>query len=175
MTVVADQLYLSYKLRGYSNMNMLRHWERLLRVFPFSALSQTPSTLRVQAVAFREPPLFERDFPKPVDLDSALEAAREFTASDCASQFEAQWDIWQHVGDWKLTPARVVLTCFGEQFEDKEEEHLRVDFGPDAMFLPDPELPGAGTMAESNLKSLLKFVHDADETLAVDLRRLWTE
>jgi hypothetical protein len=175
MTVVSDQLYLSYKLRGYSNMNMLRHWDRLLRVFPFSRLTQTSNTLRVQAVSFREPVLLEQDFANPIDLDALVAAAREFTATDCAVQLEAKWDIWQFTDDWKLTPTRVTLACFGEQFEDKEEEHLRVDFGPDAMYLPDPELPGAGTMAESNLKSLLKFVHDADETLAVDSRRLWTE
>jgi hypothetical protein len=175
MTVVADQLYLSYKLRGYSDMNMLRHWERLLRVFPFSKLSHTPNTLRVQAVSLREPVLLEQDFGNPIDLDAVVTAAREFMASDCAVQLEAKWDIWQYVGDWKLTPTRIVLASFGEQFEDKEDEHLRVDFGPDAMFLPDPELPGAGKMAESNLKSLLSFVHEADEILAVESRRLWTE
>jgi hypothetical protein len=85
MAGVADQLYLSYKLRGFSNMNMLRHWERLLRKFPYSRLSQTASTFRVQAVAFSEPALFERSMPDPFDLDAVLELAKEFTASDCAA------------------------------------------------------------------------------------------
>lgn len=175
MTVVADQLYLSYKLRGFSSMNMLRHWERVLRAFPFSKLMQTASTLRVNAVSFQEPPLLERGFEPPIDIDAVMAAAREFTANDCAVQLETKWDLWQFNNDWKLTPTRVVLTCLGELFEDSEDEHIRVDFGPDAIFLPDEELPGAGKMAESNLKSLLHFVHDADQALTYDSRRLWTE
>jgi hypothetical protein len=172
---VADQLYLSYKLRGFSNMNMLRHWERLLRVFPYSKLAQSSNTLRVQAVSFAEPSLFERSLPDPVDIDAILEIAREFTGSDCAAQLEAKWDLWQYSGDWKLTPTRVVLTCIGRAFEDAEDEHLRVDFGPDALFLPDPELPNGLFMAQSNIRSLLHFVHEADTALSAESRRLWTE
>ena len=175
MAGVADQLYLSYKLRGFSNMNMLRHWERLLRKFPYSRLSQTASTFRVQAVAFSEPALFERSMPDPFDLDAVLELAKEFTASDCAAQLETKWDLWQFEGDWKLTPTRVLLTCFGSGFEDSEGDNLRVDFGPDSTFLPDPELPNALFMSQSNIKSLLHFVHEADSALTVETRRLWTE
>jgi hypothetical protein len=156
-------------------MNMLRHWERLLRVFPFSRLSQTPGLLRVHAVSFQEPVLFELPLENPPDIDAVLTAAREFTASDCAAQLEANWDLWQFVGEWKLTPTAVLLTCFGPQFEDAEGDNLRVDFGTEATFLPDLSLAGAGKMAESNLKSLLRFVHDADQALAVNTRRLWTE
>src|SRR5215213_9288528 len=102
MTVVADQLYLSYKLRGFSNMNMLRHWERLLRVFPFSKLAQSSNTLRVHAVSFTEPPLFEGSFVDPMNLDAVLAAAKEFTGSDCAAQLEGKWDLWQYASnDWK--------------------------------------------------------------------------
>jgi hypothetical protein len=36
---MADQLYLSYKLRNFSAQNMLRHYEKLLRIFPFSRLA----------------------------------------------------------------------------------------------------------------------------------------
>lgn len=174
MRALADQLYLSYKLRGFSSMNMLRHWERLLRVFPFSRLSQTANTLRVQAISLREPILFERGFPNPLDIDSVLEAAREFTASDCAVQLEAKWDLWHFVDDWKLTPTRVILGCFGPEFEDAGE-HLEVDFGPDVVFLPDPELPNSLFMSQSNIKSLLHFVHEADNALTVEQRLLSTE
>ena len=156
-------------------MNMLRHWERVLRVFPFSNLTQTASTLRIHAVSLREPPVLERGFENPIDLDAVLAAAREFTASDCLAQLETKWDLWQFQTEWSLTPTRVVLSCLGEMFEDREEEHLRVEFGPDAIFLPDPELPGAGKMAESNLRSLLRFVHDSDQALTFESRRLWTE
>lgn len=172
---MADQLYLSYKLRGFSNTNMLRHWERLLRKFPFSRLSQTASTLRVHAVSFTEPALFERAIPDPFDLDTVLQLAKEFTSSDCAAQLETKWDLWQFEDDWKVMPTRAILTCFSSNFEDPDGDHLRVDFGSDAVFLPDAELPNSLFMSQSNLKSLLHFVHEADSALAVESRRLWTE
>ena len=176
MTRVADQLYLSYKLRGFSDMNMLRHWERLLRVFPFSRLSTGASTFRVQAVSFREPSLFERSLPDPVDLNIILQDAKEFTGSDCAAQLESKWDVWQYQDkDWKLAPARVIFTCFASKFEDVEDEHLRVDFGADSLFLPDPDLPNALFMSQSNIRSLLHFVHEADQAVMAESRRLWTE
>jgi hypothetical protein len=177
MATVADQLYLTYKLRGFSNMNMLRHWERLLRVFPFSKLAQSSNTFRVHAVSFIEPPLFERDYPDPLDLDPVLEPAREFMGSDCAAQLEAKWDLWQFANnDWKLTPTRVVFTCFARDFEDAEpDEDLRVEFGPDVQFIPDPDLPNALFMAQSNIRSLLHFVHEGDTALTAESRSLRTE
>ena len=175
MARVADQLYLSYKLRGFSNMNMLRHWERLLRKFPYSRLSQTASTFRVHAVSFTEPALFERSLPDPFDLDAVLQLAKEFTASDCAAQLETKWDLWQYMDDWKLDPTRVIFTCFASDFDDSDGDNLRVDFGPDSIFLPDPELPNSLFMSQSNIKSLLHFVHEADTALTVESRRLWTE
>jgi hypothetical protein len=175
MTEVADQLYLSYKLRGFSNMNMLRHWERLLRKFPYSQLSNTGSTFYVRAISYAEPVLFERALPDPLDPDTVLQVAKEFTGSDCAAELETKWDLWRFDGDWKLTPTRVMLSCFAAGFEDSEGDNLRVDFGPDSTFLPDPELPNALFMSQSNIKSLLHFVHEADSALAVDSRRLWTE
>jgi hypothetical protein len=39
---MADQLYLSYWLRGFSEGNMLRKFERLLRTFPFSVAASRP-------------------------------------------------------------------------------------------------------------------------------------
>jgi hypothetical protein len=172
---VADQLYLSYKLRGYSNGNMLRHWERLLRKFPYSKLSKTESTFRVHAVSFSEPALFERSLPDPFELDVVLQLAKEFTAPDCAAQLETNWDLWQFTDDWRLTPTSAALTCFASGFEDSDGDNLRVDFGPDAVFLPDAELPNSLFMSQSNLKSLLHFVHEADSALTVETRRLWTE
>lgn len=176
MTEVADQLYLSYKLRGFSPMNMLRHWERLLRVFPFSRLSQGASTLRVHAVSFREPALFERSFPDPFELETMLQATKEFTGADGAAQLESRWDIWQYLeDDWRVAPTRVTFTCFAPGFEDSDGDDLRVDFGPDALFLPDLDLPRSAFMSQSNIRSLLHFVHEADQALSAENRRLWTE
>ena len=66
-------------------MNMLRHWERLLRIFPFSKLSQGASTLRIHAVSFSEPALFERA-SRSLYLDAVLKLAKEFTGSDFGSR-----------------------------------------------------------------------------------------
>ena len=156
-------------------MNMLRHWEKLLRVFPFSRLSKSGSTLRVNALSFTEPALYEQSYNDPINLDVILAAAKEYMGSDCAAQLEAKWDLWQFSGEWKLTPTRVNLLCFASEFEDRAGDHLRVEFGTDSIFMPDPELPNNLFMAQSNLKSLLQFVHEADQALSVEQRRLWTE
>ena len=43
------------------------------------------------------------------------------------------------------------------------------------MFLPQVELPDNMKMAQANIRSLLKLVHDVDTALQVDRRRLWSE
>ena len=43
---------------------------------------------------------------------------------------------------------------------------LEIEFGIDANFLPQPDLPDSPRMIESNIKSLLKLVHDLDDALA---------
>jgi hypothetical protein len=62
---MADQLYLSYWLRGFSEGNMLRKFERLLRTFPFSTASTAATTLRIYAMEYAEPPLLEVSFASP--------------------------------------------------------------------------------------------------------------
>jgi hypothetical protein len=52
---------------------------------------------------------------------------------------------------------------------------LEIEFGIDANFLPQPDLPDSPRMIESNIKSLLKLVHDLDDALPVETRRLWSE
>jgi hypothetical protein len=52
---------------------------------------------------------------------------------------------------------------------------LEIEFGIDANFLPQPEVPGSPRMIESNIKSLLKLVHDLDDALPVETRKLWSE
>jgi hypothetical protein len=175
LEVMADQLYLSYKLRGYTLTNMLRHYERMLRVFPFSKLWQSGSQLRINAVSWSEPPLIETEFPHPPDIEAVLAAAKEFPLADCAVQLETRWDLWQYDGDWKVEPSRVVLMCFGPQFEDEVDDNLCIDFGIDSLFLPNPDIPNNALMTQSNIRSLLHLVHELDNTLAVETRRLWTE
>ena len=68
---MADQLFLSYRLRGFTENNMLRHYEKMLRQFPFSRLNPGGVVLRVSAVSWEEPPLIELPLPDPLDIDQA--------------------------------------------------------------------------------------------------------
>jgi hypothetical protein len=170
-----DQLYLSLWLNGFIQHNMLRHYEKLLRLFPVSLLARNPSVFKVIAVADSEPPVFERAYPPPVDPDDVLVAAREFQHPDSSYRFEAWWDLWQYEEDWKVLPARVELCCFGPGFENDWGDNLRVEFGIDTHFLPQPDLPDNYGMTQSNIKSLLKLVHDLDDALNVAKRQLWTD
>src|SRR5947209_17339964 len=80
--VMADQLYLSLWLNGFTEHNMLRHYERLLKLFPFSRLAQAPSSFKVIAIEYSEPPLLERALEPPIAPDQVLAAAREFEHAD---------------------------------------------------------------------------------------------
>ena len=172
---MADRLFLSYRLLGYGAGNMVQHYEQLLRNFPFSKLSDNPRTLRIQAVTFGEPALYEESFASDVSLDTILPVIREYQAPDCAAIFEADWDLWQNDPDWQVKPARVELQCYGPAFVTEAEDQLRIDFGPDSYFLPDPELPDSPFMAQSNIRSLLTLVERLDAEFHVERRLLWTE
>ena len=172
---MADQLYLSYWLRNYSEQTMLRHFEKLLRLFPFSRLATQPSTLRVLAVDYAEPQVLEIPYAPPGPIEDVLAVARDFQNADACYQLETWWDLWQLEADWELRPARVQLACFGPEFASENGEHLTIEFGLDAHFLPQPALPNSLRMIQSNIKSLLKLVHDLDDALPVETRKLWSE
>ena len=172
---MADRLFACYWLRDYSTLNMLRHFEKMVRLFPL--LPQHPSNLilHVHAISFQEPPLSESEFSDPLNIAELIAAAREFLTADVACQLDAWWGLWQYRKEWELRPARINLSCFGPEFDSPEGEHLRIDFGLDSNFLPRPELPGSARFVESNLKGLLKLVHTLDEALAAERRLLLTE
>ena len=73
------------------------------------------------------------------------------------------------------------LACFGPAFDNgtersrTEQEDLRIEFGVDSHYLPRPELAGSGRMTESNIKSMLRLVHELDLELPVAKRTLETE
>lgn len=171
---MADRLHLSYWLRGFTEFNMLRHFGTLLRVFPWSRL-QPGALLRVHAVSLREPAILEQEFADPLDLEELLAAARHHRAPDIAVQVEARWDIWQLLGEWKLAPSIVSLYAFAPQFEREQDEQMRIDFGPDFHFLPQPEEPGSPRFVQSNIRSLLSLVHGLDNGLSAERRQLWSE
>src|SRR3954453_11039736 len=122
MVFVADQLFLSYRLRGGAAPAIIRSWEKLVRTFPYSRLARGASTLRVHAVSGNEPPLFETSFEPPVDPETVLSTAREFASADAGIALDTYWDLWQYDKDWKLSPARVSLMCFGPEFESDRED-----------------------------------------------------
>lgn len=172
---MSDRLYLSCWVRGFNGANMLRHFEKMLGLFPFSKLSKRGPEIRVYAIAHAEPPVIDREFPPGVEPSTLIAAAREFMHDDCASEASAAWDLWQFNGDWKLAPAEVILSCFGPAFDNEVGDHLRIEFGLDAHFIPDPDLEGSARMVESNLKSLLHLVRDVEQVLSLDRRQLWSE
>jgi hypothetical protein len=172
---MADQLYLSYWLRNFNAQNMLRQYEKLLRIFPFSRLAQQPSTFKVIAVDYSEPIVLEVAYPPPVQIEDVLAAAKDFANPDACYRLETWWDLWQFDADWQLTPTRVALCCFGPEFQHENDGDLGIDFGIDSNFLPRPDLENSLRMVQSNIKSLLKLVHDGDDALPVETRRLWTE
>ncbi len=180
---VTDQLSLSLWLTRNSRTSRLRQFERLLRLFPFSQREQPQSIASIQAVDSTEPTLLERPLSGPVDVSEVLTTFQDSSGDDLAYRLESWWDLWQFDGDWRLAPSRVTLACFGPEFDkgsgtatgNAGQEDLRVDFGVDSYFLPLPEIPGSAKLVESNIKGLLRLVHELDSTLPVDRRKLETE
>jgi hypothetical protein len=182
---MTDRLFLSLWLRrtgnshGFDREKLLRQFTKMLGLFPFSMLSARGPSVRVHAISRAEPPLIERDLPVTGERSDAVEeillAADEFMQVDSMCEVDAAWDLWQFHAEWKLAPAAVTLACFGPEFEDEVGDHLRIEFGPDTHFLPDPEIEGSPRMAESNLKSLLHLVHELEQGLNVERRLLWSE
>ncbi len=170
-----DRLYLSCWIRGFDETNMLRHFGKMLERFPFSKLARRGPLLRVYAVELAEPSLLEREFPSGAEPGAILAAAREFAKGDCTCQVETFWDLWQHEKEWKLEPAAITLACLGPRFENDHHDHLRIEFGLDAHFLPQPQIPGSPRMVESNIRSLLHLVGELKQALDLERQQLWSE
>ncbi|MFL6448987.1 MAG: hypothetical protein ACJ746_15075 [Bryobacteraceae bacterium] len=178
---MTDQLFLSIWLDRHAQANRLRYFQKVLSLFPFSQREQPQSTVSIQAINLTEPPLLEKAINGPVDLSEIEPVFSEYRGDDIAYEFESWWDLWHFDGDWKLKPTRVSLSCFGRQFDNgtdhqtAEQEDLRIDFGVDSTFLPTPDIPGSGRLIESNIKSLLRLVHDVESALPTRKRLLATE
>ena len=172
---MSDRLYYSCWVQGFSDSNMLRHFGKMLDVFPFSKLAQRGPVLRVYAIEYVEPPILERPFDPGAAVADMIAAARDFVQPDCCVEIEAAWDLWQHRDDWKLWPSAVTLSCRGSEFEHEGDDHLRIDFGIDSKFLPSEEIEGSLRIQQSNLRSLLHLVGEIDKALPVERRHLWSE
>ena len=178
---VTDQLFLSIWLDRAGRANRFRQFERLLRLFPFSQQEQPQSIISILGVDSTEPPLLERPINGPLDIDEVMNAFKDYGGDDVAYEVESWWDVWTLDAEWTLAPARVLLSCFGPEFDNGtseeliQQEDLRIDFGVDTHYLPDPEVPGSGRLIESNVKSLLRLVHEIDSALPLSRRQLQTE
>lgn len=172
---MSDRLYLSCRLQGLNPANLLRHFDKALGLFPFSRLAKRGPVLRVYALEHIEPPVVEREFAPGTPPGEIIRIAREFYHDDCSVEVEAAWDLWQYDGEWKLGPVPVTLSCFGPEFDDAEFDHVRVDLGPEALFLPDTSIEGSLRMGQSNLRSVVRFAGDLEEKLPLESRRLWSE
>ena len=173
---MADRLTLSCWLRNYHALAMIPQWERLLELFPFSRLSRRSAVFRVYAINYSEPIVFERAYPPPFDPSNAVDAAREFQHEDCAYQLECAWDLMEQGDeDWKMAPVNVSLWCFGPEFENETTDHLRVEFGLEDTFLPQPDDEASVRASHTNLRSLMHLVQEISEKLPVDRKHLWSE
>jgi len=170
-----DRLYLSLWIRGFDEGNLLRHFEQMLGAFPFSRLRPGISTLKIYAIEEIEPALLEQGYTASTSFETAVEAAREFQNADCAYILDAWSELWQFDGEWKLAPSRVSLCCFGPRFDNEAADHLRIEFPSEADFLPQAEAPHGASMAQSNLRGLLRLAHELEGALPVEKRRLWSE
>ena len=182
MGEVTDQLSLSIWLNRSARVNRLRHFEKMLRLFPFSQRELQPQTvISIHAIDMTEPPLLERSVNGPLDIDEVASTFPEHQGDDIGYEIESWWDLWVFDGDWALQPVAVSLSCFGPEFDNgtergaNEQEDLRVDFGVDAHYLPQPDILGSARLVESNVKSLLRLVHEIESLLPVTKRLLETE
>ncbi|HEX8985995.1 MAG TPA: hypothetical protein VF767_11195 [Bryobacteraceae bacterium] len=170
-----DRLNLSLWARHFEAGTMLRHFEELLGVFPFSHLRPGIGALRIYAVAYSEPTLFEQAFSQPVETAEIFELCREFEHEDCAYAVEGWWELWRYERDWQLAPSPVVLTCFGPAFEHDLEDHLRLDLGLESDFLPRPGAPQNERKSQSNLASLVRLARDIGGAMPIERRSLWSD
>ncbi len=170
-----DRLYFSCSLRETGEARMLQQFGKLLGAFPFSKLAKRGPVMRIYGIELVEPPLFEREFPVGTEVDVMVEAMREFLRADCACEIDTFWDLWQYDGEWKLRPAPLTLACYGPEFESEHGDHLRIEFGLDALFLPIAGIEGSLRMGQSNLRSLLHLVKDLEEALDMESRQVWSE
>jgi hypothetical protein len=156
-------------------MSMIRHYQKVLEVFPYSKLRRGESMFRIYAIEYSEPALLEVPVAAPVNPAAVIAAAKEFQNADACYELETAWDLWTFDQEWKLAPSRVLISCFGPEFDRETDENIRIDFGLDDQFLPVPGNAESLAMIRANIQSVLRLVGDLDQRLRVDQRRIWPE
>ena len=176
---MADPLFLSLWLTGYSPIALSIYFRKILEVFPFSKL-KPGSLLRVYAVSFQDVPVVEGFIDVEMDAAEAAAIVQEFVHDDCCIQLETKWDLYQWDGSWELKPSRVCIEVYGPRFEHDiinplgEFEPVCIDLGPEGTYLPQPASDQVRPV-QSNIRSILHFADDLQSALAVEHRLLWSE
>jgi len=174
--IVPDRLYFSCWVKDHRTEPVLHQFQKMLERFPISKLAKRGPVLRVYAIQHAEPPLLEREFPPEIPIAEIINAAREFMQPDSACEIDTYWDLWAYESnDWKLAPASATLACYGSDFERDHDDQLRIEFGPDARFLPVEGVAGSLRMGQSNLRSLLHLTGELEKGLDLERRQLWSE
>lgn len=169
-----DPLNLSLWLRGFATLAMPSLFEKAIARFPVSRL-QPYGVLRVTPFDLTEAPVLERIFDDAGDAAEMREAAQEFLHEDCAFSLAASWDLWQWDGEWQLRPAPVLIEIYGPRFESDYGEQIRLDLGPEGLYLPDGQRAHERVPVQSNIRSVLHLAADLAQALPVEKKLLWSE
>lgn len=169
-----DPLFLTLWLEGFSPIALPVYFRKMMAVFPISKLEPL-ARLRIVPISWGEPALLEEDFEVDEGLESLSGIIQEHLHDDCAYQVETRWDLWQwEESEWSLKPSRVVLDLYGNAFETDSGENARIDFGPEALFLPESRSDLLRPV-QSNIRSLLHLADDIEQALPVGRRLLWSD
>jgi len=188
---MADRVYLSLWMDGFSAEGMLPAWAKTLAEFPVSSFSPGIRELAVYPFHWGEAPVLKQSFQEGTGVGDAVALAAEFLHEDYAYEVELNWDAWVprepgSLEQWEKVAQIVSVACLGPQFEDEDTEdhpNLLLDLGLDSLFLPedvDPEvleegLQGvAGNCYRENISQLLGYVQRLEENLPVARRMLWS-
>jgi len=138
---MSNQAFLNVWCKDFPEERILERFGEFLETVPFSATKPGFTHLVVRAVDFSETPILEQDM-RAVPLAGAgiIEMAKDHLNSDCAYEVRADWDLWVYEGEpgrWQLLPQPLVLSCYGEEFDDEywqENGHLEANLGFEHLF-----------------------------------------
>jgi len=168
-----DPLFLSLWLRNFAAVGLPLYLKKAVAVFPQSRL-RPGGVLRVYPLSFREAPLLEEYFDGALDPQAAAERAQQHLNDDVAFQVQLRWDLYQWTGEWELKPSTVFIEIFGPEFDTPRGEHVRIDLGPQRLYLPEEHSDNLRPV-QSNIRSVLHLTGDLEKELIAERKLLWTE
>lgn len=138
---MANRAYAGVWTKGFSEATMLEQFEAFLGTIPYSQTYSGLTGLVVRAVDPGESPLMDQDFRwQPLAPAGLVGLAREYLNGDVAFEASAYWDVWMfdvEAGHWEQRPQRLLLTSFGEAYDEGAWEtmgHFHVDLGFEHLF-----------------------------------------